>query len=376
MSISSIRTVDPTAIHDDTAAEISAIANKAVPAGGDFLLIEDSAAANVKKHILISALPSGGSPPTGTGFRHVTAGVEDAASETVTFSDADQVTPNQGTTTTVLHGNAAGQPAFSGVSLANDTAANQGTTTTVLHGNAAGQPSFAAVVLTADVSGILPGANGGTGNGFAAVSGPTTSLKTFTLPDASAKILTDNADVLVSEGGTGLSSGTSGGVLGYTAAGTLASSVALTASQLVIGGGAGATPTPLAAGTNNFVLRMGAANPGYEAELLSKDITIEAPTASEDVTFFYTPLAITVTEVRVVGVGTTPSLTLVLKHATDRSAAGTDVTTSAAFTSTTTGTAAALSDATIPAASYVWLESTATSGTVTSFSIHLRYTID
>jgi len=41
--------------------------------------------------------------------------------------------------------------------------ASLGTTTTVLHGNAAGLPTFGAVVLTADVSGILPGANGGTG---------------------------------------------------------------------------------------------------------------------------------------------------------------------------------------------------------------------
>lgn len=38
-----------------------------------------------------------------------------------------------------------------------------GTTTTVLHGNAAGDPTFAAVSLTADVSGVLPVANGGTG---------------------------------------------------------------------------------------------------------------------------------------------------------------------------------------------------------------------
>lgn len=38
-----------------------------------------------------------------------------------------------------------------------------GTTTTLLHGNAAGAPTFGAVVLTTDVSGILPTANGGTG---------------------------------------------------------------------------------------------------------------------------------------------------------------------------------------------------------------------
>ena len=38
-----------------------------------------------------------------------------------------------------------------------------GTTTTVLHGNAAGAPTFGAVSLTADISGILGAANGGTG---------------------------------------------------------------------------------------------------------------------------------------------------------------------------------------------------------------------
>lgn len=38
-----------------------------------------------------------------------------------------------------------------------------GTTTTLLHGNAAGAPTFGAVSLTADVTGVLPQANGGTG---------------------------------------------------------------------------------------------------------------------------------------------------------------------------------------------------------------------
>jgi hypothetical protein len=98
-----------------------------------------------------------------------------------------------GTTTTLLHGNAAGAPAFGAVvsadmnitttsctnqfvtaisaggvgtcttdTLASAQHANQGTTTTVLHGNAAGNPSFGAVSLTTDVSGITPIANGGT----------------------------------------------------------------------------------------------------------------------------------------------------------------------------------------------------------------------
>lgn len=53
----------------------------------------------------------------------------------------------------------------------------------------------------------------------------------------------------VANGGTGLTSGTSGGVLYYSATGTLASSAALTASSLVIGGGAGVAPSTTTTGT-------------------------------------------------------------------------------------------------------------------------------
>jgi hypothetical protein len=41
------------------------------------------------------------------------------------------------------------------------------------------------------------------GNGFTAFTGPASSTKTFTLPNASATILTDNAVVTVAQGGTG-----------------------------------------------------------------------------------------------------------------------------------------------------------------------------
>lgn len=58
--------------------------------------------------------------------------------------------------------------------------------------------------LTTDVgSTILPASNGGTGNAFVAFTGPATSVKTFTLPNASATILTNNAAVTVGQGGTG-----------------------------------------------------------------------------------------------------------------------------------------------------------------------------
>jgi hypothetical protein len=109
----------------------------------------------------------------------------------VTLSAAGVIAmTNQGTTTTVLHGNAAGNPSFGSVvsadmnitasactnqfvtaisaagvgtcttdTLASAQHANQGTTTTVLHGNAAGNPSFGTVALATDVSGTLPAAN-------------------------------------------------------------------------------------------------------------------------------------------------------------------------------------------------------------------------
>lgn len=50
---------DPNAIHDNIANEISAITEKIIPVATDILLIEDSAAAFVKKKIQIGNLPTG-----------------------------------------------------------------------------------------------------------------------------------------------------------------------------------------------------------------------------------------------------------------------------------------------------------------------------
>ena len=55
---------DPNAVHTNAASEISAITEKVSPVSGDMLIIEDSAAADVKKMIQIGNLPSG----AGGGF--------------------------------------------------------------------------------------------------------------------------------------------------------------------------------------------------------------------------------------------------------------------------------------------------------------------
>ncbi len=71
--------------------------------------------------------------------------------------------------------------------------------------------------------------------------------------------------VPVAQGGTNLGSGTSGGVLGFTASGVIASSGALTLNLPVIGGGAGATPASGArsGNTTTFGTTSGALTNGH-----------------------------------------------------------------------------------------------------------------
>lgn len=110
----------------------------------------------------------------------------------------------------------------------------------------------------------------------------------------------------------------------------------------------------------------------------TKGITVLSPTNAEDDSMFFTDVAITITKLVAICTGTTPSVTWTIRHHTDRSNAGNEVVTSGTTTtSTTTGSVVtSFNDATIPADSYVWLETTATSGTVDSFSVTAKYTYD
>jgi hypothetical protein len=94
---------------------------------------------------------------------------------------------------------------------------------------------------------ILQGRAGGT-NSYGVTLTPTTltASRTVTFADANINFATGLG---VAQGGTGLTSGTSGGVLYYSATGTLASSALLAASALVVGGGAGTAPSTITTGT-------------------------------------------------------------------------------------------------------------------------------
>lgn len=111
----------------------------------------------------------------------------------------------------------------------------------------------------------------------------------------------------------------------------------------------------------------------------SKSIIIESPTSSEDISFFFTDVAITVTRMVAVLVGSaTPSVTWTIRHGTDRSAVGAEIVTGGTVTtSVTTGSdITVFDDATVIANSHVWFETTAKSGTVSQIIVTLFYDED
>ncbi len=110
-----------------------------------------------------------------------------------------------------------------------------------------------------------------------------------------------------------------------------------------------------------------------------KTITIENPGAAEDISMYFTATAITISEIRAVLVGSsTPSVTWTVRHGTDRAATGAEVVTSGTTTTSTTSgdDVTSFNDATIVANSFVWIETTAQSGTVTEISITIGFTHD
>jgi hypothetical protein len=146
-------------------------------------------------------------------------------------------------------------------------------------GDPPGMPGWGKVGLTTHVSGILGSANGGTGNGFAKFTGPTTAEKTFTLPDASATILTTNAAVTAAQGGTGQSSYAVGDLLYASAANALSKLADVAVGQVLVSGGVGVAPAwsnapvlsgDLSFGANDGVRVLGiqrrttAGQPGYQ----------------------------------------------------------------------------------------------------------------
>lgn len=143
-----------------------------------------------------------------------------------------------------------------------------GTTNTLNIGDGAVKFSLASDALDIDTSGNISGA-GTIGCGKITSSYLSTGGPVY----ASSGILTSETYAAVARGGTGLGSGTSGGVLAYTATGTLASSGLLAQYAPVLGGGAGAVPATITAGTDGQLL-LGVTGAACAFGTMSSDATI------------------------------------------------------------------------------------------------------
>ena len=198
---------------------------------------------------------------------------------------------------------------------------------------------------TAALTQIIASTYGGTGNGFTKFSGPASTEKTFTLPNSNATLLYDggalgtpasgtltnatglppgtgivgwpaNASGALTNDGSGVLSwvaaggsgtvttvgftgglisvanptttpaltvaGTSGGIPYFSSTSAWASSALLTANALILGGGAGAAPSPLGSlGTTTTVLHGNAAGaPTFGAVSLTADVSGDLPFSS------------------------------------------------------------------------------------------------
>jgi hypothetical protein len=110
-----------------------------------------------------------------------------------------------------------------------------------------------------------------------------------------------------------------------------------------------------------------------------KTLTLDNIADSMDYVVFFTRVAITVTHIRGVHFGSglsSPSIVITVRHGTDKTS-GTTVE-AVTVTSSTSGTAddGTLSDATIPANSWVWITTSSKSGTTDDMAVSITYTHD
>jgi hypothetical protein len=149
-------------------------------------------------------------------------------------------------------------------------------------------------------------------------------------------------------------------------------------TSTIVSNTSGSTPVTIEAGAGMAISESGSTiTLASNAEYI-KSATIEAPTATENITLFYTRKAITIREVSDVMRGTSPSVTWQIKYAATRNSGSPTNLFSASRTTTSLSgaTTTTFNDATIAAGNWIWLETSAVSGTNDSLAISITYTID
>jgi len=138
------------------------------------------------------------------------------------------------------------------------------------------------------VTGIIASTYGGTGNGFTKFTGATTAEKTYTLPNASATILTDAAAVTAAQGGTGQTVYAVGDVLYASTTTALSKLAGIATGNALITGGVGVAPSYGKIGLTTHVSgTLAITNGGTNLTAVGADVTLMGSNGSANI--YYTP---------------------------------------------------------------------------------------
>lgn len=185
-------------------------------------------------------------------------------------------------------GNNTGSAAAPAFNAAGTLSKTDDTNVTLTLGGTPSNSVLQSVSLTLGWTGILAPSRGGTNNGFTAFTGPASTTKTFTLPNASATVLTDNAAVTAAQGGTGQTTYTVGDLLYASAATTLSKLTGVATGNALISGGVATAPSWGKIGLTTHVDgTLAISNGGTGLTAVGGDVTLFGSNGTANI--YYTP---------------------------------------------------------------------------------------
>jgi len=149
-------------------------------------------------------------------------------------------------------------------------------------------------------------------------------------------------------------------------------------TRVTVASGGGLTVSDLAGTLNRPVYVSSTGLLSAAAHTMSKGGFLESPTSADTLDVWQTPVAITITSLKAILRGSSPSVTYNIGFGTNIQSPTAVFTSDITCTSITTecSNSSGFNDATIPAGSFIWIYTNAASGTIRSISFTINYTED